>query len=220
MADQERETAAQRALLARVSREMRTPLVAVIGMAGLLLDNDLPPRQRYAAEAIKHSGQTLLEILNRFHEELGIAAEPPAVAPDRVAAGAPAQRRVLIAEDDAINRKVVSHMLERRGWVVDVVGNGREAVDAVQRQRYDLVVLDCDMPEVDGFAASAAIRARETGRERIPIVAMTASAKPGDRDRCLAAGMDDYVAKPFSADALDRVLRRWTEPPAGDSHPA
>src|SRR5256885_17138661 len=101
----ERETEAQRELLARVSREMRTPRVAVIGMAGLLLDNDLPPRQRYAAEAIKHSGQTLLEILNRFHEELGIAAEPAAVAPDHTPEGAPAQRRVLIAEDDAINRK-------------------------------------------------------------------------------------------------------------------
>jgi len=95
-----------------------------------------------------------------------------------------------------------------------VVGTGREAVDAVHRHRYDLVVMDCDMPDVDGYAASAAIRARETPAQRIPIVAMTAAAMPGDRERCLAAGMDDYVAKPFSADALDGVLRRWTEPAA------
>jgi CheY-like chemotaxis protein len=204
---------AQRELLSQLSRELRTPLVAVIGMAGLLLDGELGARQRYCAEAIRHSGEALLGILNRFHAQLGIAAEPPAEAPDTVDAGSPTTRRVLVAEDDAINRKVVSHMLERRGWVVDVVGNGREAVEAVARHRYDLVVLDCEMPEVDGYAASAAIRAREAGRGRIPIVAMTAATLPGDRDRCLAAGMDDYVAKPFSADALDGVLRRWTDVP-------
>src|SRR5258706_382372 len=73
------------------------------------------------------------------------------------------------------------------------------------------------LPEVDGFAASAAIRAREGGGRRIPIVAMTAGTMPGDRDRCLAAGMDDYVAKPFNADALDGVLRRWTESAAASS---
>jgi two-component system sensor histidine kinase/response regulator len=203
---------AQRELLARVSREMRTPLVAVIGMAGLLLESELAARQRYAAEAIRHSGETLLGILNRLHEELGISAEPgPAPATPSADAAAAPRRRVLVAEDDAINRKVVSHMLERRGWVVDVVGNGREAVEAVARLRYDLVVMDCDMPEVDGYAASAAIRAREGSGRRIPIVAMTAGTMPGDRDRCLASGMDDYVAKPFNADALDGVLRRWTE---------
>ena len=208
--------AAQRELLSRMSRELRTPLVAVIGMAGLLLETELGARQRYCAEAIRHSGESLLEILNRLHEELGVAAEPPA-APEPAEpseAGTPVRRRVLVAEDDAINRKVVSHMLERRGWIVDVVGTGREAVDAVHRHRYDLVVMDCDMPDVDGYAASAAIRARETPAQRIPIVAMTAAAMPGDRERCLAAGMDDYVAKPFSADALDGVLRRWTEPAA------
>lgn len=206
--------AAQRVLLSQVSRELRTPLVAVIGMAGLLLETELGARQRYCAEAIRHSGETLLEILNRLHQDLGITAEQPAAeVPEAAEAGAPVRRRVLVAEDDAINRKVVSHMLERRGWIVDVVGNGREAVDAVHRHRYDLVVMDCDMPDVDGYAASAAIRARETPKSgRIPIVAMTAAVMPGDRDRCLASGMDDYVAKPFSADALDRVLRRWTEP--------
>jgi len=207
------ESEAQRQLLARVSREMRTPLVAVIGMAGLLLESELGPRQRYAAEAIRHSGEALLGILNKIHEDLGVAAEPRAADPGPAPTdgGAAPRRRILVAEDDSINRKVVSHMLERRGWVVDVVGNGREAVEAVARLRYDLVVMDCDMPEVDGYAASAAIRAREGSGRRIPIVAMTAGTMPGERDRCLAAGMDDYVAKPFNADTLDGVLRRWTE---------
>src|SRR5438876_7722797 len=93
---------AQRQLLSRVSREMRTPLVAVIGMAGLLLEGELGPRQRYCAEAIRHSGEALLGILNRLHEELGISAEPaapPGVAPVLDAA-APPRRRVLVAEDD------------------------------------------------------------------------------------------------------------------------
>src|SRR5262245_2396931 len=111
---------AQRELLARISRELRTPLVAVIGMAGLLLESDLAARQRYCAEAIRHSGEAVLGILNRLHEELGLAAEPPVeqtAAPEPTGPGE--RRRVLVAEDDAVNRKVVAHMLERRGWVVD-----------------------------------------------------------------------------------------------------
>ena len=132
---------------------------------------------------------------------------------DAAAAGAPRRRlRVLVAEDNAVNQRVVIRMLETAGCRVDAVANGREAVDAMARLPYDLVFMDCQMPEMDGYEASRAIRAAEragaSGR-RVPIVALTANALQGDREQCLAAGMDDYLAKPITKDAFGASLRRW-----------
>ena len=101
-------------------------------------------------------------------------------------------------------------MLEKAGHHVRLVANGREAVDAVAREAYDLVMMDCQMPELDGFEACRAIRAGEAGTARhLPIVALTANATQGDRDRCLAAAMDDYITKPVTADRLVAALARW-----------
>jgi CheY-like chemotaxis protein len=119
---------------------------------------------------------------------------------------------VLVAEDNAVNQRVVICMLETAGCRVDVVANGREAVDAIARLPYDLVFMDCQMPEMDGYEASRAIRAAERGHasgRRVPIVALTANALQGDREHCLAAGMDDYLAKPITKDAFAASLRRW-----------
>ncbi len=119
--------------------------------------------------------------------------------------------RVLLAEDNAVNQTLVVRLLEKRGWDVAVASDGREAVAALQRQPFDVVLMDVQMPEMDGLAATAAIRQREqaTGRH-IPIVAMTAHAMKGDRQRCLEAGMDAYVSKPVRAqelfDAIDDLL--------------
>ena len=134
-------------------------------------------------------------------------------APDAAAAGAPLRRlRVLVAEDNAVNQRVVIRMLETAGCRVDAVANGREAVDAMARLPYDLVFMDCQMPEMDGYEASRAIRAAEregaSGRH-VPIVALTANALEGDREQCLAAGMDDYLAKPITKAAFGASLRRW-----------
>ena len=111
-----------------------------------------------------------------------------------------------------MNQRVVIRMLETAGCRVDAVANGREAVDAMARLPYDLVFMDCQMPEMDGYEASRAIRAAEragaSGR-RVPIVALTANALQGDREQCLAAGMDDYLAKPITKDAFGASLRRW-----------
>jgi two-component system, sensor histidine kinase and response regulator len=118
--------------------------------------------------------------------------------------------RILVAEDNRVNQIVIVRMLEKAGHHVSLAANGREAVDAVAREAYDLVMMDCQMPELDGFEASRAIRAGEAGTARhIPIVALTANATQGDRDRCLAAGMDDYLTKPVTADRLVAALARW-----------
>lgn len=93
--------------------------------------------------------------------------------------------------------------------MADVVGNGKEAVEALLRLPYDLVFMDCHMPEMDGFEASPAIRTEEAGKRHVPIIAMTASALSGDRERCLEAGMDDYIPKPVRASDLAQVVKRW-----------
>jgi PAS domain S-box-containing protein len=143
------------------------------------------------------------------------APEPLPSAPTRPAAGSERRPpvapglRVLLAEDNVVNQTLALRMLEKLGCCVDVVGNGREAVAAVARGEYALVFMDCQMPEMDGFEATAAIRQGETGSRRVPIVALTASAMQGDREACLAAGMDDYLSKPLGLPDMERMLRRW-----------
>ncbi len=117
--------------------------------------------------------------------------------------------RVLLAEDNPVNQKVAVRMLEKAGCQVDVATNGREAVEMYGWRSYDLVLMDCEMPELDGFGATKAIRERELSGRRIPIVALTANALSSDRNVCLDAGMDDYLSKPVEKATLRRVLARW-----------
>ena len=120
--------------------------------------------------------------------------------------------RLLLVEDNAVNQRVGVVMAEKRGYLVDVAANGLEAIDAVLRGGYAAVLMDCQMPKLDGYSATAEIRRRE-GPSRTPIIAMTADAGPGAREKCLSVGMDDYVSKPIAADELDRVLRKWAPHP-------
>jgi CheY-like chemotaxis protein len=116
---------------------------------------------------------------------------------------------ILIAEDNQINQKVIEKMVQKLGYRVELVANGREAIEALGRLSYQLVFMDCQMPEMDGFEACKEIRRREGSGPRTPIVAITANAMKGDRERCLAAGMDDYVSKPFRQEDLRNVIERW-----------
>lgn len=120
---------------------------------------------------------------------------------------------ILLAEDNQVNQKVASRMLQKLGYRVSCVGNGKLALEAVREGQFDLVLMDCQMPEMDGYQASGAIRAWEakSDRDPIPIVALTANAMVGDRERCLAAGMSDFLTKPIVLTELDRTLLCWNE---------
>jgi CheY-like chemotaxis protein len=120
--------------------------------------------------------------------------------------------RILLAEDHRVDQRVVSKMLERLGCRVDIVGNGREAVEALHNVDYDIVLMDCRMPELDGYAATRQIRDEVRGERKIVIVGITANALGGDREKCLDAGMDDYLTKPVLLEELDKMLARWLMP--------
>jgi two-component system, sensor histidine kinase len=172
---------------------------------------DAPARQTISAKSISET---------RMVRGSGLAGDP-AVA---------GRRRVLLAEDNPINRQIATVMLEGFGCEVVSAVDGRQAVERSYGQVFDLILMDCQMPELDGFEATAAIRAREValGRAaadaataacvstRTPIIAVTANAMQGDRERCLEAGMDDYLAKPFAKKNLRAIVDRWI-PSVGES---
>ncbi len=139
------------------------------------------------------------------------SAAPPEPAATAKLALLPGQKsaRVLVAEDNFINQEIIRALLGLLGLAPELVGDGVEAVRAVNEGNYDLVFMDMQMPELDGYEATQRIRAAETGRARVPIVAMTANAMQGDREKCLEAGMDDYISKPIDTVALVGILQRW-----------
>jgi two-component system, sensor histidine kinase and response regulator len=169
----------------------------------------------YALKPVSRSDLLRLLLLT-LGDGIGIAQVPGAPS---TAVIRPLQ--ILLAEDSLFNQKVAIGMLAKNGHTVTVANNGREAVEVSARQRFDLIFMDVHMPEMDGKEATRRIRRQQeiTGL-RVPIVAMTAHAMAGDRDRCLEAGMDDYISKPIGRVELAAVVARNTEPvPAGATTP-
>ena len=168
-----------------------------LGVAGYLLK---PIRQSELREAIARvlgarEQKGAIPLITRY--SLHDAREPAA------------SLRILLAEDNAVNQRLASRLLEKRGHSVVVAGNGREALEALEKHHFDLVFMDVQMPVMDGFEATAAIRKKEGGGVHLPIVALTAHAMKGDREKCLAGGMDEYLTKPIRPQELDEVLRGY-----------
>jgi PAS domain S-box-containing protein len=157
----------------------------------------------------------LIALLRALGEKIEMSPAPAAAEPG---SDLPSRRlRVLVAEDNAVNQLLIVHLLERLGHVVALAGNGQEAVEAYERHAFDLVLMDVQMPILDGLTATEAIRRHEAlhpERGRLPIMALTAFALRGDRERCLAAGMDDYLTKPVKPIELAAALRRLSGGPS------
>ena len=136
---------------------------------------------------------------------------PPAAPSVPVASGRPLTGKVLLVEDHPVNQKVAEKLLERLGLTVDLADNGEVALEMLGKQTYAMVLMDCQMPILDGYSATRRLREIESeqGKPRIPVIAMTAHAMSGDRERCLQAGMDDYLSKPLDRQLLEQTLTRW-----------
>ncbi len=164
----------------------------------------------YLKKPIRQS--SLLDVISNltgYKSLLGSTKVPAGVVREALASFADLNPRICVAEDNTVNQKVAKRILEKLGCRVDVVANGIEAFEAAVSLPYDIIFMDCQMPEMDGFEATAKIREREGETRHSVIIAMTANALAGDRDRCLAAGMDDYVSKPVKPADLATVIGRW-----------
>jgi signal transduction histidine kinase/CheY-like chemotaxis protein len=149
------------------------------------------------------------QLFDQLHSLLAERAEPGLDDGEFQRDAARAKRRVLVVEDNAANLKVAVRMIERLGYRAEVASSGSEAVAMLGRAEYDAVLMDCQMPELDGYEATRQVRRNEHNGRRVPIIAMTAAAQSGDRERCLAAGMDDYISKPVKLHVVAAVLERW-----------
>ncbi len=163
-----------------------------------------------------HLLNTILRVLGVGRPELAAhlrptktTAPPPAALPAETSPSLASSTRVLLVEDNAVNRKVALKLLEKLGLGADIAVNGLEALQKCEDAEYDVVLMDCQMPELDGLEATRELRRREGSVRRLRIVAMTANVMSGDREACLAAGMDDYLSKPIGLRELAAVLARW-----------
>ncbi|MCD4750878.1 MAG: response regulator [Thermoanaerobaculales bacterium] len=162
----------------------------------------------YLTKPVRNSAlfETLASLLHPSHEA---EAAPDLITHHTVAEDQRSRVQLLVAEDNIVNQKVLVQILDRIGYSCDVVGDGRQAVDAMATTSYHVVLMDCQMPVMDGFEATRLIRAQENGGGRAAIIAVTADALEGERERCLEAGMDDYLTKPIDVARLAEVLEKY-----------
>jgi PAS domain S-box-containing protein len=215
--------------------ELRTPAASAVEFAAAVKERGFSPQPRlillvgqgqpgdaerarlagaaaYLTKPIRqsHLFDCLATVMSPTATAAADAGEPAIVTRHTLDDLREAQREpLLVVEDNPVNQKVLIGFLRRLGYRADVASNGRQAVDALERRSYALVFMDSQMPEMDGFAATAEIRRREGTSRHTRIAAVTAHAMQGERERCLAAGMDDYLSKPYTIDQLAALVKRW-----------
>ncbi len=173
--------------------------------------------RRFAERELQDALRRLLEVYDPGAENLAVFAAPAPAESLQVqilqpeGGAQPLSGHVLLVEDNEVNRQVAQRLLTLSGLTFSVAENGKEAVDALAGRAFDAVLMDCQMPVMDGYTATRALRQREaeTGGARVPVIAMTANAMAGDREKCLGAGMDDYLTKPLNRALLEQTLRKW-----------
>ncbi len=200
----------------RADRALDAVRLLLLSSAGELVSSEKARAVGLACVLNKPVRQSQLfnGIVTAVREQMPAAEQAPKPRPEATSDTPPLAAHILVAEDHPVNQYLARAMLVQLGCRMDMAENGREAVDMAARASYDLILMDMQMPVLDGFAATKAIRRREKGNggTRIPIIALTANAMQGDRDQCLAAGMDDYLSKPFTSEQLRSVMARWLTP--------
>lgn len=221
------ETAALRnfykSLLIQLNHEVRNPLNGVSGMTTLLEGTAVTGEQRRYIQSIRDCSNDVMTALNHLFTSAGVSngehkKEKPAEAGEERVHSGPAVSlseefaahyplRILVAEDDPMNQQLAIMILKRLGYAADLAPNGKEVLEVVSEKKYDLILMDIQMPEMDGLEATRMIRLCLNTQP--VIIAMTANAMDGDRETCLAAGMDDYISKPVNINELVRLLEKW-----------
>ncbi len=194
-------------MLTSMSQQAETSRFIAIGFAAYLLK---PVYQSKLLEAIEAAWAKKVASAGGTHPEQAdpIPQPDPELTMSEKNTGAEGLK-ILLAEDNLVNQMVAKRILQKLGCEVDIAADGQKAVDMQTAQHYTLIFMDCQMPELDGYAATQEIRRRNAGNRHIPIIAMTANAMAGDREKCLGAGMDDYLSKPVKADKIHEMLMKW-----------
>jgi CheY-like chemotaxis protein len=204
-------------LLGEVSQRLRTPLNGILGSCDLLAETELAPEQRGFVDWLNESANLMLTELDAL-SKLPQVAEPAAASPNpKVNHEAP---KVLVADDNPVNQVIALQQLRKIGCVAEAVPNGKAALKALELGHFDVVLMDCQMPDLDGYAATEEIRRREVGTGgRVKIIAVTANVLPGERERCIASGMDGYLPKPFHQEELEHAIFGRAEEPNTTARP-
>ncbi len=194
-------------------KNLRMVMLTSRGMRGDAARASASGFDAYLSKPIKPAllYKAILSVFAGHENRSTAAARPQLVTRHTVAQDSKNQIRILLAEDNPTNRKVALHILSKFGYSADAVDDGQKAVQTVQRKPYDLILMDVQMPEMDGYAAARAIRRLPLSCSKVAIIAMTANAMVGDREKCLAAGMDDYITKPVEPAQLQEMIKKWTE---------
>ena len=206
-------------VLTQLSRNMRTPMNGVIGMTTLMESTSLTTEQQDYVKSIKSCSEDLIDALDETLRNAGIThAEDDKTDNSRKSTvhftgkmspdfARQFPLKILIAEDDDMNQQMALMLLKRLGYEADCAANGKEVLEIVREKKYDVILMDVQMPEMDGLEATRMIRLCLT--EQPVIIAMTANAMDGDREACIKAGMEDYLSKPVNVDELMRKLETW-----------